>query len=415
MATTSIASTEALPAPRHDAPPVPVPADEDDALRLARRIAARVRPGAAERDRTGEVAWDEIENLRDSGLLTISVPRRDGGPGASHRTVARVVAILAAADPAFVQVVQPHISFVDNAARYGDDGQRSLLLGEVLRGARFGNALSERGRKTAFDFVTRLATRADGGLELNGAKYYSTGALRADWVAVVALDEGDGLVTVFVPSTAPGITVGQDWSAFGQRTTLSGTTTLDAVAVRPEWVIRYPLEDDGIPTTLGAYPQLLHAAIDVGIARGALDDGVAFTRQHARPWAPAGVDHAVDEPHVQALFGRLATLVEAAELSLDHAADLLDAERRSRTLETVGDARLAVGRAKALAGEVVLEVTMSIFDGSGSTGVDEKHGLDRHWRNARAHTLHDPNRWKYIHEGRRLLRDEYPSATDHSI
>ncbi|MFZ4756033.1 MAG: acyl-CoA dehydrogenase family protein [Miltoncostaeaceae bacterium] len=412
MATTP---AEILNTPRHDAAPVPVPTSCGEAVAIARGLADRIRPGAHLRDVAGDLPHAEVEWIRESGLLTLPVPQRDGGPGASHATIAQVFAILAAADSATLQVVQPHFSFVDNAARYGTDEQRALLLGEVLRGARFGNALSERGGKHAFDFTTRLVSRGDGTWTLNGTKYYATGAYEADWIAVVALDDKGRLVTAFVPAAAAGVDVDQDWNTFGQRATLSGTATFIDVQVRPEWVIEYHVEDDGIPTTLGAYPQLLHAAIDVGIARGALDDGVAFTKDRARPWPGAGVDRAVDDPHVQELFGRLQSLVEAAELYLDHAADLLDAEREERTAESVAAARLGVGKAKAFAGEVVLEVTTAIFDGSGSSAADERHGLDRHWRNARAHTLHDPNRWKYIHAGRNVLLGEVPPASDHSI
>lgn len=412
----------ALGAPHHSfAPPraaeqgVPVLHGDTAPLAVARAIADAVRPGAHLRDMQGDLPYGELELLRESGLLALSVPAADGGPGSSHRVIAQVVATIAAADPAFIQVVQPHFSFVDNAARFGTPAQRELILGDVLRGARVGNALSERGRAHAFDFATRLTRAQDGSLRLSGEKYYSTGALAADWVAVVGLDDDERLVTVFVPGDAPGLHVEQDWTCFGQRATLSGTTSLDDVRVDPEWVIEYVVEDDGLPTTLGAYPQLLHAAIDVGIARGALDDGVAFARERARPWPAAGVARAVEEPHVQALFGRLEALVEASELYLDHAAGLLDVERVERTADTVAAARLAVGKAKAFAGETALEVTTSIFDAAGSSAADERHGLDRHWRNARAHTLHDPNRWKYIHAGRFLLLDEAPSASDHSI
>ena len=409
-------ATPSATTPRAGASPVPVPATPADAIAIARDFADRLAPGARDRDAQGVLPHAELEELRATGLLTLPVPAVDGGPGAGGRTIATVFRILAAADPATTQVVQPHFSFVDQLARHGNPGQRALILGEVLRGARVGNALSERGGKHAYDFSTRLTRRPDGDYDLNGVKYYSTGALGSDWIGVFALGEGDDPVVAYIPAEAAGVTVGQDWSAFGQRATLSGTTTLEDVLVPAEFVVTGGVvQPDGVATTDGAYAQLLHGAIDAGIARGALEDGARFVRDHARPWPAAAVDRPADEVSVQELFGRLLTLVEAAELFIDHAGDLLDAADAEPTAENVARARLGVGKAKAFAGDAALQVATAVLDAGGSSATDRKHGLDRHWRNARTHTLHDPNRWKYIHAGRFLLSGDTPPAGDHSL
>lgn len=402
--------------PRADAPPVAFPRTAEEALEAARAFAARLSAGAAERDRTRELPRAELRALADTGLLTLPVPASEGGPGASTRTIVDVFRILSAADPALTQVVQPHFSFTDTLARFGRPETRRIVLDDVLRGARVGNALSERGGKHAFDFRTKLTPRGDGTWLLSGRKYYSTGALYADWVAVMAFDEsGEELITAYVPGDTPGLSVGQDWTAFGQRATLSGTTELEDVVVPDELIIRYLTEQDDVPTTVGAYAQILHGAIDAGIARGALEDGVAFARDRARPHPASGVARVADEVSVQERFGHLLTLVEAAEEYLGRAADLMDIAAADPNEETVAAARLTVGRAKAFAGDVALEVSTGILDAAGSSAADEKHGLDRHWRNARTHTLHDPNRWKYIHSGRHLLDGVVPPASDHTL
>ena len=143
--------------------------------------------------------------------------------------------------------------------------------------------------------------------------------------------------------------------------------------------------------TFAAFGQLMHVAVDVGIARGALDDGTAFLRERARPWWEAGVDRAADDPQLLVLAGRLDTQVRAAEALLARAGAALDAaDAAPRDADLVTEARLAVAAAKAFAGDVALEVATAIFDFSGSSAADSRHGLDRHWRNARTHTLHDP-------------------------
>ncbi|MES1986799.1 MAG: acyl-CoA dehydrogenase family protein, partial [Pseudomonadota bacterium] len=92
----------------------------------------------------------------------------------------------------------------------------------VLQGVRFGNAFSEIGTRSVSDVQTRL-TPSEGGYRLNGKKFYSSGALLADWVPVVAKDENDNTVVAFVEKGSEGLTIIDDWSSFGQRTTASGT------------------------------------------------------------------------------------------------------------------------------------------------------------------------------------------------
>ena len=53
---------------------------------------------------------------------------------------------------------------------------------------------------------------------------------------------------------------------------------------------------------------------------------------------------------------------------------------------------ITVAAAKAVAGEVAVEVSSANFELTGTSATDSQFGLDRHWRNARTHTLHDPVR-----------------------
>jgi alkylation response protein AidB-like acyl-CoA dehydrogenase len=69
-----------------------------------------------------------------------------------------------------------------------------------------------------------------------------------------------------------------------------------------------------------------------------------------------------------------------------------------------------VGEAKAFAGDIALEVTSEVFALGGTRSVDPRHSLDRYWRDARTHTLHDPNRWKYFHAGNYVLNGIFPPS-----
>lgn len=403
--------------PSAPAPGVARPASDAAFVAAARDLADALRPGAVQRDRERGLPTAELELLRRSGLLGLPVPRAHGGVGASHVTIVEVFAILAAADPAFAQIWQPHTSFLEMVATGGTPEQQERFFAAALDGARFGNALSERGTKTVFEYRTRLTREGAeaGTFLLSGTKYYSTGAAGADWVGVFALTDDGGVAVAYVPAGTPGLAVEQDWPAFGQRSTLSGTTRLDAVIVPERDVVTFDGAAPDVPSTSGAFAQLVHGAIDLGIAQGALRDGIAYVRERARPYPLAGVDRAAHEQGVQQHYGLLSVRVDAARALLREAAATFDASHADPIDERIRATRLAVAGAKAFAGDVALEVAGALFEGAGAGAVDEAHGLDRHWRNARVHTLHDPNRWKYVHIGEWLLTDTPPAPTNHLV
>jgi SfnB family sulfur acquisition oxidoreductase len=376
-----------------------------EATRAARSYAAEIAPGAVERDAERRVPIGELEALGRTGILALGVPVERGGGGASSATIVEVFRIISAADPAIGQIPQNHFQLVEALVRYGDVAQKELLLGEVVRGARFGNAWSERGGKHPLDTKTTLR-ESDRGLRLDGRKYYSTGALTAQWVPVLALDDDGVRVFVFLPRDTEGLEVDQDWTAFGQRATISGTTTLRDVEVRPEWVLRMPRKARA--DTFSSFAQILHAAVDVGIARGALDGAAAHLGANSRTWFEAEVERPADEPYVVAHFGRLEVRVRAAEALLAAAARGLDAAAADPTPELIDAARLGVAAARACGAEAALEVSSEALDTLGSSAADAGYGLDRHWRNARTHTLHDPTRWKHVHLGRNVLDGVVP-------
>jgi SfnB family sulfur acquisition oxidoreductase len=387
---------------------VPVLDSDEEAIAAAHAVASALTDGAVARDRAGADAIpnDALAALDGSGLLGVTVPRAHGGAEAGMATLAEVTRVIAAVDPAIAQVPQAHYLFVDVLRVWGTDTQRERLFADVLAGARIGNALAERGGQHAQDLKTRVA----GGV-LDGTKYYCTGALTARWIAVSALDADDRLVAAFVPRDAPGVTVDSDWDVLGQRATISGTTTFAGVAVDPGLMVDYARAYE-VPQQLGARAQLVHGAIEVGIAGGALRDARTYLREKARPSTEAvrdGAAVAADDPHVLHRFGRAATRVRAAEALLADAARTLDAIGLvPADADAAARGSLAVAAAKAFGSEVAVDVASELFQMCGTSSTASKYDLDRHWRNARTHSVHDPLDWKYHHIAAYDLADVLP-------
>ncbi|MCU1724454.1 SfnB family sulfur acquisition oxidoreductase [Pseudomonas sp. 5P_5.1_Bac1] len=388
--------------------PAKVLRNDAEALQAAHELAAVARPQAGKRDQQRKLPWAEVEQFTRSGLGSISIPREYGGPQLSFVTLAEVFRIISAADPALGQIPQNQFGLLQLLRGAANDRQKEVLFGSVVDGWRIGNAGPERGTKNTLELKARITRQGDGYV-ISGQKFYSTGALFAHWVAVKALNDEGRTVLAFVRRGTPGLRIVDDWSGFGQRTTASGTVLLNEVPVDAELVVEsWRLADT--PNIQGSVSQLIQAAIDAGIAEAAVEDAIAFVREKARPWVDAGVERASDDPYVIADIGRLKLELHAAQALLTKAARVLD-EVNAAPVDAASAARasIAVAEAKVLTTEISLLASEKLLELSGSRATLAEFNLDRHWRNARVHTLHDPVRWKYHAVGAYHLNGTLPA------
>ncbi|MFF2379754.1 SfnB family sulfur acquisition oxidoreductase [Streptomyces sp. NPDC058108] len=382
-------------------------ADDAGALAVAAALAAEFRAGASAREAERRLPRAELDRLSASGLLAVTVPAAYGGADVRQETLAEIFRLLASADASLAQIPQNHFVYVNVIRRQGTPEQRAFFFGEVLAGRRFGNAQSEAGTRHVQDIRTRLDPRPDGSYLLTGVKHYSTGALFADWIPVLARAEDDNLHVAYVPRHAAGVRVVDDWDGMGQRTTASGTVHLDAVAVPADRVVPHHLTFQG-PQLHGAVAQLLHAAIDAGIAAGAFAEATDFVRTKSRPWFESGAETAAEDPLLVQHFGELAVRIRASEALLAAAARAVDAARDDLTEDSAAEASIAVAAAKVHTSATAVEVAGALFELAGTRSALDSLNLHRHWRDARTHTLHDPARWKIQHIGRYALNGTKP-------
>ena len=266
--------------------PAHVIKSDSEAIAVAETLAAEFRKGDALRDREQQWPVKELDAFSQSGLWSLNVPKEFGGPELSYATISRVVEIISAADSSIGQISQNHIGVVAAIRTVSDKAQQKLLFAEVLKGVRFGNAFSEFGSKRAADFETRFEDKGDY-VVVTGRKFYATGALLAHLVPIVATDDEGRAWYAIAERGADGLSVIDDWSSMGQRTTLSGTVILDHVKVpKTHLVPGYKGYDH--PTADGAIFQIIQVAVDTGIAKAAIDDAVKFVRTKSRPWIELG-------------------------------------------------------------------------------------------------------------------------------
>jgi len=401
------AANASLPHPVLSPEPAHVISSDAEAIEIAHRLAAEFAQEAAVRDRERRLPVAELDRFSQSGLWGITVPREFGGAGVSYRTLGHVIAIISAADPSLGQLPQNHLVIVEHIALDGNESQKKYFFDLVLRGVRFGNAFSERNSRTVADFQTRFH-QEDTEYVVNGTKFFSTGALLAHWVPIVTVN-AEGLPHLaLVERGTPGLTVIDDWSSFGQRTTASGTVHIENVRLPAEHLV--PIyQAFGRPTVAGPVSQFIQAAVDAGIARGTIEETISYVRAHARPWIDdVGATSATQDAYTLQQVGDLKLRLHAAEALLDRSAELIQAGHENATEESVAAASIAVAEAKILTTEIALQAANKLFELSGTRSTLEEHNLDRHWRNARTHTLHDPVRWKFRHVGNYYLNNVNP-------
>ena len=116
------------------------------------------------------------------------------------------------------------------------------------------------------------------------------------------------------------------------------------------------------------------------------------------------------DPYVIADIGRLNIELHAAQALLHKAGRVLDQVSAAPIdAQTAARASIAVAEAKVLSTEVSLLASEKLFELAGSRASLAEFNLDRHWRNARVHTLHDPVRWKYHAIGAYRLNGTLPA------
>jgi len=307
--------------------------------------------------------------------------------------VFEVVTIISSADSSLGQIAQNHWAFLEHIRLDASLEQQQFFFEQVLQGKRLGNAFSEKNSKTVADLTTKIEFKDDYAV-ISGQKFFATGALLAHWIPVVAVSDDGKVFAALVPQHTPGLTIVNDWSSFGQRTTASGSVQLDHVRVDLKYVVPIHLAFER-PTAAGAISQIIQSAVDAGIARGAIEETIRYVREHARPWIDSGVEHASEDPYTISNIGELKIKLRAAEAVLALAGEAIDRALANPTEDSVTEATLLTAESKVLTTEIALLAANKLFELSGTRSTLSELNLDRHWRNARTHTLHDPVRWKY--------------------
>jgi alkylation response protein AidB-like acyl-CoA dehydrogenase len=373
-------------------------------------LLAQIAEGESERERERLLPFEAIDLIRRAKLGALRRPASAGGAGSTIRELFEVIIRLGEADANVAHILRNHFSVVERLVRHPRDEQGRQWQLAVADGAIIGLATTELDTPQVGNVVPNTTYTPDGDdYLLNGTKYYSIGTLYSDYVLVRAADPSGRPGATIIPMQREGVELIDDWDGLGQRLTATGTTHFRNVRVkRREIVFDAPDVGYGVPYS-NTFAQLFLTAIVAGIARAALRDAAALIRSRKRTFYYAPSEAPIDDPVLQQTIGQIAsgafaaeTVVLAAAEASDIATDAFDAGAPDAT-EAAHKAALLSAKAKIVADDFAIRAGSLLFDVGGASATKKATNFDRHWRNARTLSSHNPTTYKARSIGQHVI------------
>ena len=373
-------------------------------------LLAQIAAGESERERERILPFEAIDLIRRAKLGALRLPASVGGAGRTIRELFEVIIRLGEADANVAHILRNHFSVVERLVRHPRDEQSLKWQQAVADGAIIGLATTELDTPQVGDIIPNTTLTPDGNdYLLNGTKYYSTGTLYSDYVLVRAADPSGQPGATIIPVKREGVELIDDWDGLGQRLTATGTTHFRSVRVkRQEIVFDAPDVGYGVPYS-NTFAQLFLTGIVAGIARAALRDAAALIRSRKRTFYYAPSEVPTDDPVLQQTIGQIASgafaaeaVVLAAAEALDVATDAFDAGA-PEAAEAAHKAALLSAKAKIVADDFAIRAGSLLFDVGGASATKKATNFDRHWRNARTLSSHNPTTYKARSIGQHVI------------
>jgi short-chain 2-methylacyl-CoA dehydrogenase len=357
--------------------------DEQRLLRDTVRDFARqeVAPVAEELDRTKAFPYELVAQMGKLGLMGIPFPEQYGGGGADTLAYALAVEELTRIDSSVAITMAAHTSLGTMPIYlWGTDEQKDDWLPQLCSGqklAAFGLTEPEAG-SDAGNTHTRAALE-DGHWVVNGAKQFITnsGTDISGCVTITAVtgqENGNKEISnIIVPNGTPGYEVGEPYRKMGWNASDTRPLTFDDCRV-PEGNLLGP-RGSGFKQFLAILDggRIGVAAMGVGLAQGALDEAISYSKERRAFGQPIGKFQAI-----QAKIADLSAQIEAARLLVYRAAILKD-RGESFTL-TAAQAKLITGRLAVRATEEAVQI-------HGGYGYIEEYPVCRFYRDAKILTI----------------------------
>ncbi len=340
----------------------------------------RVRPLVHRMDHDAVMDKDLIKSFFELGIMGVEVPDPWGGAGASFFTAVLIVEELSHVDASCGVLVDVQNTLVNNAIlRWGNEDQKSKYLTMLARDTVGAYALSEAGSGSdAFALATRATDKGDHWV-LNGQKLWITNAAEAGVFIVFANANPDagykGITAFLIERDFPGFQVGKKEDKTGIRASSTCELILEDCRVPRENVLGETGKGYKIAIETLNEGRIGIGAQMIGVARGALEHAIAYTKERKQFGQRVSEFQAVQFQIAQA-----ATDLEAARLMVYNAARLKDAKQ-----PFLREAAMA----KLFSSQICEQVTSLAVQLLGGNGYTKEYPVEKYWRDSKVGQIYE--------------------------
>ncbi|MFT3797655.1 acyl-CoA dehydrogenase family protein [Microbacterium sp.] len=356
-----------------------------DYVELSYEARRRLQEMAADIDRAGEYPEAAMSLLEQMGFYDLSVPRSLGGVAAddAHEdavAIARILTNIAAGESSTAQIWEfsrlMALEALGPTSHLSEAAKNEIQGRMAERPIRFCGTAAERYKKR---FSYQMAIKpVEGGVLVNGTKYFATGVDGADYAMAPGCLEGfpsfeeGGAHEVLIDLRSEGVHIHHDWDNMGQRATGSGAVTYEDVFV-PDG---FHWSRTVAQSTASPIGQAGLTCVLLGIGLGAVDALTHFV-QHRESYPDAPRD-----PVIQFQLGEYLYRMKAAELAVERSVELAVGHDVSGSPNLI-EAIVAAHSAKLSLVDALMRVTSTMHNLCGGQSTAHLYDLDRFWRNAR--------------------------------
>lgn len=374
-----------------------LPTDEaTDLLKLVRDLATReLLPLAATAERHQEFPREVFRLLGRTGLLGLPYPEQYGGGGQPYEVYLQVLEEIGAVWSSVGVGVSVHALSCFGLATYGTEEQKQRWLPDMLGGDLLGAYCLSEPHAGSDPAALRTTARRDGDeYVISGAKAWTTHGGKADFYKVMARtsDDRQGISCFLVPADTPGLSADTPESKMGLTASPTATMLFDDVRIPVER--RLGEEGQGLKIALAGLDsgRLGIAAVAVGLAQGALDQAVAYSRERE-----TFGERIIDHQGLAFVLADMDAAVQSARAMTLHAARLKDLG-----LPFSREASIA----KLVATDNAMKVTTDAVQVLGGYGYTRDFPVERYMREAKVMQIFEgTNQIQRMVIGRALDKD----------
>ncbi|WP_066061644.1 acyl-CoA dehydrogenase family protein [Neobacillus soli] len=355
----------------------------DERLELMRILSKQFLLRAHQVDIEGSFPFENIQDLKNTGYTSLTVPAKYGGEEIPLYDLIRLQEMIAEGDGATALSIGWHMGIIlnQNEKKTWEEPMFKLLCEKVKNGSLVNSAATEpkTGSPTRGGRPETTAEKKGQSWVINGRKTFTTMSPVLDYFIVsVTINETMGAANILVPREGKGVGIEETWDSIALRGTGSHDLILDNVVVPEEYLMEM-LSPEG----RGVNGWLLHIpACYLGIAKAAKRYAIQFAKEYS-PNSIAGT--IIELPNVQQKIGELELKLMQAEYFLYGIAkqwDQSNEQERRKMGPALGAAKLTVTNAAI----EIVDLAMRIV---GAKSLSMKNPLQRYYRDVRA-GIHNP-------------------------